>query len=54
MTQYLMDPRFFNVIIMTLYLLNFVNFGVRRMPLDALYWLGAFIITLAVTLKVGH
>jgi hypothetical protein len=38
---------------MTLYAANIFNYGFRYMWWDALYWTGAFVITFAVTMKVG-
>ena len=47
--KYLLDPRIFNFIIMSLYAVNVVNFAVRREWGHASYWFGALWITASVT-----
>jgi len=45
----LLDPKIFNYIIMTLYVLNSLRWAYARSWGDALYWIAAFQITAAVT-----
>lgn len=45
----LFDPRLFNFVIMTLYLVNTVWWAYHRNWPQALYWFAAFQITAAVT-----
>lgn len=50
----LFDPRIFNFVIMSLYVLNGVNWLVRKEYGQASYWLGAFWITASVTFGMTH
>lgn len=43
------DPRIFNFVIMTLYLLNSGRWALDRKWVDTIYWLCAFGITAVVT-----
>lgn len=45
------DPKLFNYILMCLYVASAIRWGIARKPMDMLYWIGAFIITCAVTFK---
>ena len=51
--QYLLDPRLFNAIIMSLYLVNTAWWVYHRNWPQALYWLAALQITAAVTWGVS-
>lgn len=50
----LFDPRIFSYVIMTLYVLNGINFAIRREWAQMSYWLGAFWITASVTFGMTH
>lgn len=50
----LTDPALFNWIILTLYLLSAVRWAVARDFNSSICWLGAFIITSAVTWRAAH
>lgn len=45
----LLDPKLFNYLILTMYFLNTVRWAFERNVGQIVYWLGAFIITFAVT-----
>jgi len=47
--KFLLDPRIFNYVIMSLYLLNIIRWSVERKLGDALYWFFALGITATVT-----
>jgi hypothetical protein len=49
--NFINDPRLLNVVLLCLYLANAVRWGFERSWADSLYWVGAFIITTAVSLK---
>jgi hypothetical protein len=49
MSFILTDPRIFNFILIGLYALNIGRWLIHGNPLAALYWFGAFVITIAVT-----
>ena len=49
MKQMLRDPKVFNYVILTLYALNAVRWGIDRKIADVCYWLSAFAITTTVT-----
>jgi hypothetical protein len=51
MKQLLSDPRLINYILMCLYLMCAARWAVAKKPMDCLYWVGAFVITTAVTFK---
>lgn len=46
---WLFDPRIFSFVIMGLYLMNAVNWAIRREYAQMSYWLGALWITASVT-----
>ena len=50
----LLDPAIFNYVILSLYLLSALRWTVSRDYNSAIYWLGAFIITSAVTWRVSN
>lgn len=52
--RWLVDPKLFNYLIMSLYALNVVRWAVERKPVDALYWTGALLITATVTFGYKH
>lgn len=52
--QWLSDPRAFNFLIMGLYGCNAVRWAFARSWGDSWYWVGAFIITAAITFGVRH
>ena len=54
MRALLLDPKVFNYIIMTLYLLNAARWAVERKPADVCYWLSALAITATVTFLYKH
>lgn len=52
--SWLFDPRIFNYIVMALYVMNGVNWLLRKEWGHASYWLGAFWITASVTFGMKH
>lgn len=50
----LTDPKIFNYIIMTLYVLNASRWAIHRGWGDMCYWLSAFAITATVTWGYKH
>lgn len=59
MIQLVLDPRIFNYVIMGLYVLNVLRWGVNWLFFggrwgDPFYWLAALAITVAVTFGMGH
>lgn len=52
--QWFFDPRFFNWLIMSLYLINSARWAFAQNWPQCLYWLAAFQITLAVTWGVSR
>lgn len=57
--RFLLDPKIFNYIIMTLYCLNSIRWGVNYFLgngtwADCAYWLSALAITLTVTFGYRH
>lgn len=52
--QFLLDPRVFNYVIMTLYFLNIIRWGYERKVGDACYWFFALGITATVTFLYKH
>lgn len=50
----IMDPKVFNYIILTLYLLNAGRWAMERRYADTCYWLSAFAITATVTWGYRH
>lgn len=48
------EPRFFNLVIMTLYLVNAVWWGYHGKWADTSYWLSALAITATVTFGYTH
>lgn len=47
--SFLLDPKIFNYVIMSLYALNLAQFAVRGLYPDAAYWFFALGITATVT-----
>jgi len=45
------DPAALNYLLLVLYVLNAIRWAVARSPYDVMYWIGAVIITAAVTLR---
>lgn len=54
MSGILSDPRVFNYLIMSLYVINSVRWFVHGSYGDAAYWLSAFAITASVTWGYRH
>jgi hypothetical protein len=54
LTSILLDPKFFNYLILVLYLLNATRWAVQRNLADTCYWLSAFAITFTVTFLYKH
>lgn len=52
--RFLLDPKLFNYVILTLYLLNAVRWAVHRSWADVTYWASAFAITATVTWGYKH
>lgn len=51
---WLLDPKLFNYIIMSLYVLNAGRWAVQGSYADMCYWLSAFAITATVTFGYNH
>lgn len=45
------DPRLLNFVLLAIYIANSARWAIAKSWSDSLYWLGAFVITTAVTLK---
>lgn len=54
MTAFFFDPKIFNYVIMTLYIVNAIRWAVHGNYADMSYWLSAFAITATVTFWYGH
>lgn len=54
MKALLLDPKFFNYLILALYMLNAGRWAVARRPADVCYWLSAAAITATVTFLYKH
>jgi hypothetical protein len=54
MKQLPLDPKIFNYLILTLYALNALRWGIDRKIADVCYWLSAFAITATVTFLYKH
>lgn len=52
--QFLLDPKIFNYVIMTLYILNAGRWAANGSWADVCYWLSAFAITATVTFGYKH
>jgi len=52
--NFITDPKFFNYLIMTLYVLNAVRWGFHGSWADVCYWMSAFAITATVTFGYDH
>lgn len=52
--SYILDPKAFNYLIMTLYILNATRWAFAGSWADASYWLSAFAITATVTFGYNH
>lgn len=51
---YLMDPKIFNYVIMSMYILNATRWAFHGNWADMSYWLSAFAITATVTWGYNH
>lgn len=54
MRAFLLDPKVFNYVILTLYMLNAVRWGFAHRIADVCYWLSAAAITATVTFLYNH
>jgi hypothetical protein len=54
MFNWFFDPRLFNFLILGLYGCNILRWAIEGKLADTVYWLGAFIITSAVTFGYNH
>ncbi len=54
MKNFLFDPKLFNYVIMSLYLLNSVRWACAGKVADVCYWLSALAITATVTFLYKH
>ena len=54
MKKFLLDPAFFNYVILTLYVLNASRWALDRKWADVCYWLSAAAITATVTFLYKH
>ena len=54
MTRWLLDPKIFNYVILTLYGLNALRWAYERRWADVCYWLSAAAITATVTFLYKH
>lgn len=54
MKAVLLDPKFFNYLIMVLYAMNVVRWAYHRSLADTCYWLSALAITATVTFLYNH
>lgn len=52
--KFILDPRIFNFVIMTLYCLNILRWGLNGSWADAWYWASALSITATVTFGYKH
>lgn len=52
--KFFLDPKIFNYVIMSLYLLSALRWGFERKPADVCYWLSALAITATVTFLYAH
>lgn len=50
----LLDPKFFNYLILTLYMMNSLRWLIAGKPADVCYWLSAAAITATVTFLYAH
>lgn len=50
----LLDPKFFNYVILVLYACNAARWACERKLADVCYWLSAFAITATVTFLYKH
>lgn len=54
MKAFLLDPKVFNYVILTLYAANAVRWAFERKIADVCYWLSALAITATVTFLYRH
>jgi hypothetical protein len=54
MKEFLLDPRIFNYVILSLYALNALRWAFNQSWADVSYWLSAFAITATVTWGYRH
>lgn len=52
--RFLLDPKVFNYLILVLYGLNVIRWGIAGKIADVCYWLSAFAITATVTFMYKH
>ena len=52
--MFFFDPRIFNFVIMSLYVLNAIRWAIHGNWADVSYWLSAFAITATVTFGYKH
>jgi hypothetical protein len=50
----ILDPKFFNYLIMTLYVANSIRWAIHGNYADVFYWMSAFAITATVTFGYDH
>ncbi len=54
MTDLIMDPRLFNLVILFLYALSATRWFIAGSFGDGMYWVSAFMITFTVTFLMKH
>lgn len=54
MKKILLDPKIFNYVILSLYMLNAVRWSIDKKAADVCYWLSAAAITATVTFLYKH
>jgi hypothetical protein len=52
--KFLTDPKLFNYVILSLYMLSAIRWGCSQKWADCCYWLSAFAITATVTFLYKH
>lgn len=52
--KWLLDPKLFNYLILSLYLFSAARWAVAKSLADCCYWLSAFAITFTVTFLYRH
>lgn len=51
--SYLLDPKFFNYLIMTLYLINSARWAIECNWGQFVYWIAAFALTFSISFMMG-